>query len=174
MRIFLVLICSLALASLAPGAQEQKKKEKKGAQAGEVSKPGGKKGVKPAEAGRPAGAGKPAKAGPAKAGKPAETGKPATAVAPTGKGKGKSKPAEAATAKIAGKGAAKGKPFKPQHFNLASKTKPNKATAPAVSFQQGRRIDGSHNWQGSRSEEHTSELQSPCNLVCRLLLEKKK
>src|SRR5256885_10613212 len=27
---------------------------------------------------------------------------------------------------------------------------------------------------GMRSEEHTSELQSPCNLVCRLLLEKKK
>src|SRR6266446_7399647 len=26
----------------------------------------------------------------------------------------------------------------------------------------------------NRSEEHTSELQSPCNLVCRLLLEKKK
>src|SRR5256885_8864567 len=26
---------------------------------------------------------------------------------------------------------------------------------------------------GTRSEEHTSELQSPCNLVCRLLLEKK-
>ena len=28
--------------------------------------------------------------------------------------------------------------------------------------------------QSDRSEEHTSELQSPCNLVCRLLLEKKK
>src|SRR3989454_8617450 len=28
--------------------------------------------------------------------------------------------------------------------------------------------------QVARSEEHTSELQSPCNLVCRLLLEKKK
>src|SRR2546426_12840355 len=28
--------------------------------------------------------------------------------------------------------------------------------------------------QELRSEEHTSELQSPCNLVCRLLLEKKK
>src|SRR2546426_7855407 len=28
--------------------------------------------------------------------------------------------------------------------------------------------------QIERSEEHTSELQSPCNLVCRLLLEKKK
>src|SRR5256885_3886124 len=29
-------------------------------------------------------------------------------------------------------------------------------------------------WRKDRSEEHTSELQSPCNLVCRLLLEKKK
>src|SRR5256885_3275420 len=29
-------------------------------------------------------------------------------------------------------------------------------------------------WDDLRSEEHTSELQSPCNLVCRLLLEKKK
>src|SRR2546426_3495880 len=28
--------------------------------------------------------------------------------------------------------------------------------------------------ESGRSEEHTSELQSPCNLVCRLLLEKKK
>src|SRR5256885_9100426 len=28
--------------------------------------------------------------------------------------------------------------------------------------------------QAARSEEHTSELQSPCNLVCRLLLEKKR
>src|SRR3989454_4147181 len=32
----------------------------------------------------------------------------------------------------------------------------------------------SHGQRGRRSEEHTSELQSPCNLVCRLLLEKKK
>src|SRR2546426_3646239 len=32
-------------------------------------------------------------------------------------------------------------------------------------------LDAHH---GARSEEHTSELQSPCNLVCRLLLEKKK
>src|SRR2546426_6876505 len=30
------------------------------------------------------------------------------------------------------------------------------------------------NEEYGRSEEHTSELQSPCNLVCRLLLEKKK
>src|SRR2546426_5863952 len=33
-----------------------------------------------------------------------------------------------------------------------------------------RRLEFPH----ARSEEHTSELQSPCNLVCRLLLEKKK
>src|SRR5256885_6273450 len=31
-----------------------------------------------------------------------------------------------------------------------------------------------HRATAPRSEEHTSELQSPCNLVCRLLLEKKK
>src|SRR2546426_3415423 len=31
-----------------------------------------------------------------------------------------------------------------------------------------------HDDAAVRSEEHTSELQSPCNLVCRLLLEKKK
>src|SRR2546426_6061109 len=36
-------------------------------------------------------------------------------------------------------------------------------------------LDQCRNWQEARrSEEHTSELQSPCNLVCRLLLEKKK
>src|SRR2546426_6897951 len=43
----------------------------------------------------------------------------------------------------------------------------------------GRNGSGMHTHQslfakGKRSEEHTSELQSPCNLVCRLLLEKKK
>ena len=44
MRIFVVLICSLALASLALGAQEEKKNEqpKKGTQAGQVPQPGGK------------------------------------------------------------------------------------------------------------------------------------
>src|SRR5256885_11775560 len=37
-----------------------------------------------------------------------------------------------------------------------------------------RRAHGLHLRIGQRSEEHTSELQSPCNIVCRLLLEKKK
>src|SRR2546426_2870349 len=40
-------------------------------------------------------------------------------------------------------------------------------SGPSGQTQPGRIIHG-------RSEEHTSELQSPCNLVCRLLLEKKK
>src|SRR2546426_4971650 len=39
-------------------------------------------------------------------------------------------------------------------------------TRPCVSVSEAKR--------NTRSEEHTSELQSPCNLVCRLLLEKKK
>src|SRR5256885_12594231 len=38
----------------------------------------------------------------------------------------------------------------------------------------GNSILESDNPHAQRSEEHTSELQSPCNLVCRLLLEKKK
>src|SRR5256885_13045623 len=40
-----------------------------------------------------------------------------------------------------------------------------------VLLQFGNTARGTTN--GPRSEEHTSELQSPCNLVCRLLLEKK-
>src|SRR5205807_7904501 len=38
----------------------------------------------------------------------------------------------------------------------------------------GRRTTRRSSDRHGRSEEHTSELQSPCNLVCRLLLEKKK
>src|SRR5256885_8601100 len=45
--------------------------------------------------------------------------------------------------------------------------------APQVQALQGRFRCISWDERG-RSEEHTSELQSPCNLVCRLLLEKKK
>src|SRR2546426_3919794 len=44
-----------------------------------------------------------------------------------------------------------------------------RAPKPASGRSPGRRTH-----LGVRSEEHTSELQSPCNLVCRLLLEKKK
>src|SRR5205807_4436982 len=40
------------------------------------------------------------------------------------------------------------------------------------SLEIAKEVVRSAGWE-SRSEEHTSELQSPCNLVCRLLLEKK-
>src|SRR5256885_5698569 len=43
-----------------------------------------------------------------------------------------------------------------------------------ASLRPGGVAFGARRVGGLRSEEHTSELQSPCNLVCRLLLEKKK
>src|SRR2546426_2930991 len=54
--------------------------------------------------------------------------------------------------------------------------RPNAATAPdgSASAQACALRTVSDQWHNCRSEEHTSELQSPCNLVCRLLLEKKK
>src|SRR5256885_6554553 len=57
---------------------------------------------------------------------------------------------------------------------------PDRPYARAQCHQQGVRRDTrqrqrrDHRTPACRSEEHTSELQSPCNLVCRLLLEKKK
>src|SRR2546426_3249597 len=48
---------------------------------------------------------------------------------------------------------------------------------PSVERNTPRSSFGPYGWPRTaerRSEEHTSELQSPCNLVCRLLLEKKK
>src|SRR5256885_11302701 len=59
-----------------------------------------------------------------------------------------------------------------------------RSTAGRLDSQVAQRARAGHQeeWRGladrhrrwRRSEEHTSELQSPCNLVCRLLLEKKK
>src|SRR2546426_2140358 len=49
--------------------------------------------------------------------------------------------------------------------------KPEPGVRLATGPLQGSRVRGR---EDARSEEHTSELQSPCNLVCRLLLEKKK
>src|SRR5256885_15291496 len=43
----------------------------------------------------------------------------------------------------------------------------------AARVRDGRHRAGRRRLRRARSEEHTSELQSPCNLVCRLLLEKK-
>src|SRR5205807_3196123 len=46
--------------------------------------------------------------------------------------------------------------------------------APARYRRRPLRPREAYRQSAARSEEHTSELQSPCNLVCRLLLEKKK
>jgi len=61
----------------------------------------------------------------------------------------RAKVAAATANQNAGKGKfAQGKPLKPQHFNLPKQ--PNVAKAPPVKFQQGRRIQGSQNWQGEK------------------------
>src|SRR2546427_5736645 len=52
-------------------------------------------------------------------------------------------------------------------FNALSRFSPAQRKAGVVAFSSG-------NHAQARSEEHTSELQSQSNLVCRLLLEKKK
>jgi len=115
--------------------------------------------AKPTEAGKPSEYGKArgaAKATPAA--RPAETGKPRAAAkaTPTGKAATAGKPGASPPPAAGGKpgkpgaaGVAAGKPFKPQHFNVASKGKPNPAKAPAVKFQQNERIQGSQNWQGA-------------------------
>src|SRR5256885_5397867 len=51
--------------------------------------------------------------------------------------------------------------------------RPSKASGPRRSGVATWLYEGTRRCRRRRSEEHTSELQSPCNLVCRLLLEKK-
>src|SRR2546426_9200132 len=52
---------------------------------------------------------------------------------------------------------------------------PEDGRSPAANCPAGPSSSLAARWtRRERSEEHTSELQSPCNLVCRLLLEKKK
>src|SRR2546426_12820080 len=58
--------------------------------------------------------------------------------------------------------------FEPDHDGLGSQVEPRNGMEKDEEKRDG--VEGDE----ERSEEHTSELQSPCNLVCRLLLEKKK
>jgi hypothetical protein len=183
MRILFVLICSLALALVSNGAQEQQagKEKKKAAPTKQAPPQHGTATGKPVQAGHGNQANKPM--GPVN--QPGGTGKAKMATQPTHKAKpvepGKAKGKGTATANTnaaevnkgkrhgktattgqaaggqqgapkpsAGKpgkaGVATGQKVKPQHFNLAKQ--PNTAKAPAVKFQQGRRIEGSQNWQG--------------------------
>src|SRR5256885_10276537 len=52
--------------------------------------------------------------------------------------------------------------------------RPPRRARPPTARPPRHRYAGPPGGSRPRSEEHTSELQSPCNLVCRLLLEKKK
>src|SRR2546426_1705776 len=61
----------------------------------------------------------------------------------------------------------------PRGAEQALETQFKRGFQKAVTDHEGRASERI-NHQHPRSEEHTSELQSPCNLVCRLLLEKKK
>src|SRR5256885_12843971 len=57
-------------------------------------------------------------------------------------------------------------------YTTLFRSRHSRDTAPAAIRDTARRAPKA-NRLDTRSEEHTSELQSPCNLVCRLLLEKK-
>src|SRR5256885_8557897 len=61
------------------------------------------------------------------------------------------------------------KPLTPTAWTLAARE-----VAPAGAAVVEERPEARRLAETVRSEEHTSELQSPCNIVCRLLLEKKK
>src|SRR5256885_12339096 len=60
------------------------------------------------------------------------------------------------------------RPRRPRQRHLADTLRAMHQAVPLVEVNVGMPA------RRARSEEHTSELQSPCNLVCRLLLEKKK
>src|SRR5256885_5175787 len=62
----------------------------------------------------------------------------------------------------------------PQHGQVMVRFKHQQVQALQVRQRLGRDVAEIGDDRYLRSEEHTSELQSPCNLVCRLLLEKKK
>jgi len=195
MRIFLVLICSLALACVAGGAQEEKKENKpapkkkqaqtvqhagphggspggggpqfqKAKTSGHVAAPQGRPAHVSTAQGQSVGAG----AGKTKGKKGAQqvtttSGQVGAGGAGVQKTKGKKGAQQVTTTsgqvgaggtgvqKTKGAAAtttqANAKPFKPQRFNLPSKSKPNTSVAPAVTFQQNRRIQGSDRWTGS-------------------------
>src|SRR5256885_3873509 len=64
--------------------------------------------------------------------------------------------------------------FRSEHAARGAELDPVGAGADHLAHPLAHRLDAvDHGGRQVRSEEHTSELQSPCNLVCRLLLEKK-
>src|SRR5205807_7189811 len=59
------------------------------------------------------------------------------------------------------------------HQRIVLELSPDGNFTETIRYRKGEVTKHVGRWDFKRSEEHTSELQSPCNLVCRLLLEKK-
>src|ERR1700742_4308709 len=144
MRILFALLCSLALAFAASGAQQEKKKPaptKRTAPAARVSRPAGK----PAQVQRATKPAKPATttARQAQVQRATKPGKPATTTGRQAQVQRVTKPGKPANTQ-AGRATvsrnAAAKPYKARHFNLATNTRPTNFAA--VNFQQGRRIQG--------------------------------
>jgi hypothetical protein len=164
MRILLVLICCFGLASFAGAAQQQqddqtttqgKKKGGGNAQSQQVVKPQTGKVYKASPGGgshnanvqQPStvhykGTGKNAQKwqGPVTGGNPNLSGQTKVSAKNTTFNK----------STTVNKNITVNKNFKPQHFNLPSKSKPSTSVAPAVTFQQNRHIEGAQNWTGSQ------------------------
>src|SRR2546426_3404707 len=77
----------------------------------------------------------------------------------------------AANSRVNGRRTTTSTPASSRRVSFSSGSLRNLSSTPGASTRRG---CGSKVSTTARSEEHTSELQSPCNLVCRLLLEKKK
>jgi hypothetical protein len=179
MRIFFALVCSLAIAFAASGAQEKKKEEKpaakKPAQAAQgAGQRGASKRAAPKAGGQqqttvPQRAPKAqggAAAGKGKAKGPHQANAPARQAVGGGPQKSKEKKGAQATAATTGQAQAgaqgRGKTKQGQANVAQAKSKPvkpqrfnlpnkpNTAKAPPVTFQQNRRIAGSQNWQGQQ------------------------
>src|SRR2546426_7378689 len=63
--------------------------------------------------------------------------------------------------------------MKRRYAEMRKAGQPSHAESVGPKHSSSERPIGGSRLTAARSEEHTSELQSPCNLVCRLLLEKK-
>jgi Putative peptidoglycan binding domain len=170
MRIFVITICSLALATGAYSAQQEENKQQKKKKPQTVQHAPAATTAHPTAhpTGHPTGAGANPKHTSIEAyhGQQGIKGHPSTEAYHGQKGnKGQTPmgPNEVQTGKAAKGGkvtgtahannaaaatANAGKPLKPQYFNVSKQ--PNTAKAPPVKFQQGRLIEGSQNWQGQQ------------------------
>ena len=153
MKMFLVLVSCLALSAVAHAQEPQgSPPAKKKGQAVQTSQHGtGPSGHAVGAAGGPqqhavTPTGKPTGVG---IGRSTYPSKPKTTTTKTASGLPFARSKQGATTASARTATGGTKTFTPQRFNLASKSKPSAAKAPAVSFKQGAHIQGSQHWTGT-------------------------